>query len=271
MTAIKTGKAFVSALFLALALLPLPIRAQPLTENYLHAVNLAGQGKFPEARKIFQEIVAGDPAHERAVRCLMIMDDLESRKIKPETASHLFQGLAYFYQDKFQEAVAAADRALKINPNYKRAYNSRGGFYFGWEKNEQALADLNRALELDPEYSGAFYNRGCLYLKLKQYGRAINDFDRALKITPRYASATYNRGLAHFQQGNFLWALADFARALEINPRLAEAQMNRALVLEELGQEQEAAAAYKKFLQTAYPSLSREMDYARERLRVLEK
>jgi hypothetical protein len=47
--------------------------------------------------------------------------------------------------------------------------------------------------------------------------------------------------------------------------------MNRAMVFEELGKEKEAAEAYKKFLQSAYPSLSKEIDYARERLKVLGK
>ncbi|MEW6660053.1 MAG: tetratricopeptide repeat protein [Thermodesulfobacteriota bacterium] len=267
----KTGKTVGPALFLILAVLPLAIYAQPLTENYLAAVTLAGQGNFSEAKKIFQEIIAAEPPHERAGRCLNVLKDLEDQKIHQETASHLFQGLAYFYQDKFPEAVAAANLALQINPGYKRAHNSRGGFYFGLGKNDLALADLNRALQLDPEYSGAYYNRGCVYLKIKQYNRAIADFGRALKISPQYASASYNRGIAHFHQGNFLWALADFTRALEINPRLAEAYFNRATVLEELGKDQEAAEAYIKFLQTAYPALSREINYARKRLKVLAK
>jgi len=91
------------------------------------------------------------------------------------------------------------------------------------------------------------------------------------RSSPQYASASYNRGIAHFHQGNFLWALADFNRALEINPRLAEAYFNRATVLEELGKDQEAAETYKIFLQNAYPALSREISYARKRLKVLAK
>jgi tetratricopeptide (TPR) repeat protein len=267
----KIGKTALAAFFLVLAVLPRGIDAQPLTPDYLAAVALAGQGKFSEARKAFQEIIAAAPPHERAVRCLNILEDLEAQKINEQTAAHLFKGLAYFYQDRFQKALAAANLALQISPQYKRAYNTRGGIYFGWGQNDQALADYNRALKIDPDYSGAYYNRGCVYLRTKQYRRALADFDRALKITPKYASAFYNRGVTHLHQGQFLWALADFNRALEINPRLAEAHMNRGLALEELGKEKEAVAAYKKFLQSAPPGLSQQINYVRKRLEVLAK
>jgi tetratricopeptide (TPR) repeat protein len=266
----KIGKTVLS-LFLALAVLPLAIYAQPLTEKYLAAVNLAGQEKFTEAKKVFQEIIAAEPPHERAVRCLKIIEDLEGQKINNATAAHLFKGLAYFYQDRFKEALAEANLALQINPRYKRAYNTRGGVYLGLGQTDQALADYNLALKIDPEYSGAYYNRGCVFLRTRQYGRAIADFGRALEITPQYASAAYNRGVAHLFKGEFLWALADFNRALKINPRLAEAHLNRGLVLEELGNEKEAVEAYKKFLQSTSPALSREVGYARDRLEVLEK
>jgi tetratricopeptide (TPR) repeat protein len=269
--AMKIGKILGPALFLVLAVLPLVTHAQPLTPTYLTAVDLAAQSKFSEAKKIFQEIIAAEPPHEQAGHCLNILEDLERQKIKSRTAVHLFKGLSYFYQDKFSEALAAANLAMGINPKYKRCYNARGGAYFGLGQNDRALADFNRALEIDPEYAGAYYNRGCVHIRTEQYARAINDFDRALKITPKFASASYNRGIAHFHQGNFLWALADFTRALEINPRLAEARMNQAVVLEELGKEKEAVEAYKKFLQNASPALNREIDYARKRLEVLDK
>jgi tetratricopeptide (TPR) repeat protein len=267
----KTGKTLIPALFLLLAAFPLAIFAQQFPgAGHLHAVDLASQGKFPEAKKIFQEILTADPAHERSLHCLNILEDLEKQKIKSQTAVHLFKGLSYFYQDKFTEALAEANLALKIDPKYKRCYNARGGAHFGLGKNEEALADFNRALKIDPEYAGAFYNRGCVYIRTEEYARAIHDFDRALKITPKFASACYNRGIAHFHQGQFLWALADFNRALEINPLLTEAHMNRAVVLEELGKEKEAREAYKKFLQDTPPALTREIDYARKRLEVLE-
>jgi tetratricopeptide (TPR) repeat protein len=267
----KIGQTVGPALFLALAVLPLMIYAQPLTEIYLTAVDLAGQGKFSAAQKIFQEILAAEPPHERAERCLQIIADLEKQKISNRTASHIFKGLSYFYQDKFPEAVAEANLALQINPKYERAYNCRGGFYFGWGQNDRALADYNRALEIDPQYAGAYYNRGCLHLRTEEYERAIADFDRALKIKSKFTSAFYNRGIAHFHKGEFLWALADFNRAQEINPRLAEAHLNRAVVLEELGKEKEAVEAYQKFLQYASPALSREISYARKRLEALGK
>lgn len=267
----KTGKTIAVVLFLVLAVLPLVLYAQQLSPTYLKAVELAGKGKFPEAKKIFQKILAAEPAHERARRCLQIIADLENQKIKSQTAAHLFLGLSYFYRDKFQAAVTQANLALRLDPQYARTYSARGGYYFALGQNDKALADYRRALELDPQNDGAYYNRGCLYLKTEEFERAIKNFNRALKINPKFASAFYNRGVAHFRKGEFLWALADFDRAAEINPRLAEPHFNRAVVLEELGMNKKAAAAYKKFLKLAPPALSLEIKYARKRLQFLGK
>ncbi len=267
----EIGKILGLALFLALAAAPPALYGQPLTANYLSAIDLAGQGKFSEAKTIFREIIAAEPYHRRAWRCLQIIEDLERREISKRTAAHLFKGFAYFYKNQFSGAVAEATLALQLNPRYPRVYNARGGFYFGWGRNNEALADYNLALQIDPRYAGAYYNRGCLYLKTEEYERAIADFDRALKHDPKFAAAFYNRGIAHFSKGEFLWALADFNRALEINPRLAEAHFNRGVVLEELSKEEEAAEAYKKFLHSASAAGGWEISYARKRLAVLEK
>ncbi len=252
------------------ALLP-ALGAEWVPEIYLTGLDLAGQGKFSPGKKIFQEILASDPFFDRAERCLQILADLESRKITTETASHLFQGLSHYYRDRFQEALAEADLALKINPQYARAYNVRGVFYYGLAQYAQAVADFDRALALDPQFAVAYYNRGCTHLRTGQYDLALADFDRALEIKPKYVGAYHNRGILYFQKGQYYWALADFNRALEIHPRLPEAYLNQALTFEEVGKEKEAVQAYKKFLQYASPVHGREINYARKRLGVLEK
>jgi len=254
----------------SVALLPV-LGAEWVPEIYLTGLDLASQGRFSEGKKIFQEILTSDPFFDRAERCLKILADLESRKITTETASHLFQGLSHYYRDRFDEALAEANLALKINPQYSRAYNVRGGFYYGMARYGQAVADFDRALELDPGFAAAYYNRGCTHLQTGQHDRALADFDRALKIKPGYVAAYHNRGIVYFQKGEYYWALADFNRALEIHPRLPEGYLNRAMTFEEVGKEQEAVAAYKKFLQYASPAHGREIEYARKRLGVLEK
>jgi tetratricopeptide (TPR) repeat protein len=271
MTAMKIILTFALAFFMASAVL-LPVQgAEWVPEIYLTGLDLASQGKYSDGKKIFQEMLASDPFFDRAMRCLKIIDDLESRKIATETASHLFKGLSHYYRNRSQEALAEADLALKTNPRYARAYNVRGGFYYGLARYDRAVADFDRALELDPDFPVAYYNRGCTYLQTGKYDLAHADFDRAVELEPRYFSAYHNRGILYFLKGQYYWALADFNRALEIHPKLPEGYLNQALTFEEVGKEKEAAAAYKKFLQYATPGHTREIEYARKRLGVLEK
>ena len=68
-----------------------------------------------------------------------------------------------------------------------------------------AIQDYDWAIRLNPEYWKAFYNRGIAYADLGQYERAIQDYDAAIPLNPEYAVAYYNRGFTYSPWGQVAW------------------------------------------------------------------
>ncbi|WP_290884389.1 tetratricopeptide repeat-containing serine protease family protein [Fischerella sp.] len=62
--------------------------------------------------------------------------------------AYLSRGIAHFFQNEHQDAVADLTQALKINPNYSEAYYLRGAARLGLGDRKGAKADLQKAAEL---------------------------------------------------------------------------------------------------------------------------
>ena len=49
---------------------------------------------------------------------------------------------------------------------------------------DKAIEDLTEAIRLNPEYARAYNNRGWCLLGKKEYDRAIKDFDISIRMEP---------------------------------------------------------------------------------------
>jgi tetratricopeptide (TPR) repeat protein len=61
---------------------------------------------------------------------------------------------------------------------------------------EEAIAELSEAIRLQPDFARAYNARGYVYLLKRDYQRALADFDEAVRLDPNYANAIQNRALA---------------------------------------------------------------------------
>jgi tetratricopeptide (TPR) repeat protein len=84
----------------------------------------------------------------------------------------------------------------------------------------KALEACNTALKLNPRFANAFDSRGLVYLKLGDYQRALADYDAALKLCPRMAGAAYGRGIAKVKLGDFAAGSEDIIMAKTANANL---------------------------------------------------
>ncbi|OKH16176.1 hypothetical protein NIES592_00400 [Fischerella major NIES-592] len=145
-----------------------------------------------------------------------------------------------------QGAIADYTSALKINPNDADAYNNRGNARSDLGDKQGAIADFNSALKINPNYAEAYYNRGNARRLLGDKQGAIADYTSAIKINPNYAKAYNNRGNARRLLGDKQGAIADFNTALKINPNLAQAYGQRGIVRALTGDKQGGIADLQK-------------------------
>jgi tetratricopeptide (TPR) repeat protein len=84
----------------------------------------------------------------------------------------------------------------------------------------KALDQCNTAVKLNPKFANAFDSRGLVYLKLGDFDRALADYEAALKLCPILASAQYGRGIAKIKRGDFAAGSDDITQAKTANPNL---------------------------------------------------
>jgi tetratricopeptide (TPR) repeat protein len=83
-----------------------------------------------------------------------------------------------------------------------------------------ALEACNTAIKLNPRFANALDSRGLVYLKLGDYQHALADYDTALKLCPRMAGAAYGRGISKMKLGDFAAGSEDIIQGKTANPSL---------------------------------------------------
>jgi tetratricopeptide (TPR) repeat protein len=78
---------------------------------------------------------------------------------------------------------------------------------------DEAAKSCDAALRLEPQFADALDSRGLVFLKRNEYDKAIADFDAALTLNPRMASSLFGRGIAKKMIGDKAGGAADQAEA----------------------------------------------------------
>lgn len=124
---------------------------------------------------------------------------------------------------EFQRGIqlAAFESLTKEQPKNAVPWNGLCWFLVtkGGDTN-RALEACDTAIRLNPRFPNAFDSRGLVYLKLGDYHRALADYDMALKLCPRMAGAAYGRGVSKIKLGDFAGGSEDIIQAKTANAAL---------------------------------------------------
>jgi Flp pilus assembly protein TadD len=124
------------------------------------------------------------------------------------------------------QALPHLDQAIKIYPNYKDAYISRGGAHFVLKEFPDAIADYKRAIQLAPDEAKL---KTYLALALRDGGRyygetksdianAFKCFEESWQINPKDPETARLMGVANGIQGNHTKAIEWFTKGVEVAP-----------------------------------------------------
>jgi len=172
-----------------------------------------------------------------------------------EQALRLDPNFAWAYHNKgfalsglkcYDEAIATYDQALRLDPNYAWAYHNKGFALSGLKCYDEAIATYDQALRLDPNYAWAYHNKGFALSGLKCYDEAIAAYDQAIRLDPNYAFAYYNKGSALDNLKRYDEAIAAYDQALRLDPNYADYYNGKGNALNQLGRKREAQQAYEK-------------------------
>jgi tetratricopeptide (TPR) repeat protein len=224
-----------------------------LQARFNQALAAHRSGLFPEAIRLYREVLQVHPTHmgaahmlgavhlqqgqyeqaERQLRRAVQIDPYAS-----DALNHL--GLALRNLERLDEAVEAYDRAIALRPDFAEAFCNRGNALRLLQRVDAALASYDRAIALRPTYADAFYNRGALLEEVERWDDAVGSYENAIALQPNFPQAFNNLGNVLQAVCRFDEALSAYDRALALVPNYSEALTNRGNVLRDLYRYDEA-------------------------------
>jgi len=187
-----------------------------------------------------------DPLEENTLQ-LVIGDLNRAIRLKPDYArAYALRGASRGDLGQFDQAIADFDEAIRLDPDDEFAYYGRGRAHAAMGNIAEATADYTKSIRLDPEDADAYYNRGRTYAETGDHSKAIADFTEAIRLKPDHAIAFAGRGDAYYKIGDLGRTIADSTEAIQLKPDLAEAYLNRGAAFTDKGELQRARADLDK-------------------------
>ena len=193
----------------------------------------------------------------------------KAKQTNPEAYNAYLQGRYFFdrrSKEDLEKAISYYEQALKIDPNYARAWvglsvvhgsQADSGYVSVDEGYAKARKKAEKALELDPNSAEAHWNMGWIKMIYDwDWTGADVAFKRALKLEPANADVVRGGAFLAAILGRFDEAIILDHRAIELDPLRVAAYNNLGIQAYYAGRWDEAEAALRKALELnpQYPS-----------------
>jgi len=173
------------------------------------------------------------------------------RALDMGATSLLQRGVALEQVGRFQDAIAATEKAAQLDPKLVLAHANLIVLYGRMGNVPKAEEHYRAVLALNPDqFPKAHYDYGVLLMQNGRDQEAEEAFRRAIHANPSYAGAHNNLGVLLHRQGKIPEAAEEFRKALEGNPNSRQAHFNLGRILVNQGNYKEGI---KQLSQTLTP------------------
>jgi len=176
--------------------LQLPHKYYQVKDLYNKGWNLSNQGKYADATRVFDEVIAIDP------------DD---------SFAWCEKGSALTGLHEYDDALKALDESIRIDPYRAHIWNQKGIALFGLKKYIEAVECFDKAIKIDPGHVPAYTGKGYALSELGEYEEAIDSYDMSIHLDPNSSALDWNaKGVALEKLGRNLESKGAFAKAKEL-------------------------------------------------------
>ncbi|BAZ15623.1 family 2 glycosyl transferase [Calothrix sp. NIES-4071] len=150
----------------------------------------------------------------------------QALRLKPEYAKAYYNlGNVLQKQGKLDAAIESYQQALKINPDCAEAYNNLGTVFQQKGKLDAAIESYQRALAIKPDYAKVYNNLANTFDEQGKLDAAVESYKQAISFNPNYAEFHYNLGNTLFDHGRLEVAIESYYQALKVDPNFAPAKL----------------------------------------------
>jgi tetratricopeptide (TPR) repeat protein len=166
------------------------------------------------------------------------------------------EGVALSRDGKYDDSVAAFNRAIALNPKCQDCFYNIGFAYSQKKDYAQAEENYKKALEVKPDYAEAYNGLANIYNAQRKFDLAAEASAKASQLsaaTPGSlqggnADALYNEGVILWNGGKIPDAKAKFQAAIAANANHAESHYQLGMALVNEGKLPEAGAEFNAYL-----------------------
>jgi Flp pilus assembly protein TadD/mono/diheme cytochrome c family protein len=222
---------------------------------------LAGQGRYPEAITIYQQVLALHPGDERALTSLGAAQEssgnwqpaqktyIQAITLNPKSCDARFN-LAQLdlKHNQASEAEQQFRTMLKQCPTDAGMHSGLGVALAKEEQFEAAQVEFHQALATNPNDFTALYNLGDMALQTNQLQQAVEYLESAAKQRPDDVDAHEQLASAYAQSGHLIQAVQQLHSATRLEPENPSLHALLSQVLAATEQLQEAILEQKAAL-----------------------
>jgi len=180
------------------------------------------------------------------------MDIIVAKEEKIQEARNKFeQGILYFEQGKFEEAIEAFEAVLKEKPDFAEGYYNLGMVFLRKGENENAEKAMAKAIEIKPDFIEAYFGLGQVYVERGEEEEALKLYQKAIEIKPNEAKIFVNLGALYFSRGEEDLALEALLKAKELDPSLPNTYYQLGLLYYKKQDLTKSVENFEKFLEFA--------------------
>lgn len=144
----------------------------------------------------------------------------ELPKVDPKVAAAYESALSAMRAGKAAQAEKALQQLTEQYPNYSGPQANLGILYFHQNKLEEAKAAFQASLEINPKNVVSLNHLGIISRGAGEFKQAQDYYEKALKIDSEYAYAHLNFGiLLELYMGRLPEALAHYKRYQKLTPK----------------------------------------------------
>ncbi|MEP6611400.1 MAG: tetratricopeptide repeat protein [Mucilaginibacter sp.] len=223
------------------------------------ALELAKQGKYPEAIAAFEKIISADGKNVNAFNVLSQLY-LRSNKtqqgydvaarglaIAPDNIDlNITKAKAAMALNRDDEALAIMDAAIVKHDDVFILYVIKGNVLDDQNKVQMAIGAYSKSIQLKPDFASAYLSRAEDFAAISRYDNALADYNKYIEMANDDDVAFNMRGMTNYRLGKNNEAIADYSKSIELNKEQKYALVNRGVVYADLGNRDKAIADYNQ-------------------------
>lgn len=234
-----------------------------LDQIFERAVALHKDGHLAEAENIYRQILAVDSNHADSLHMLGMVAHQRGQGARAVEligqALALRQVGAYWTNlavvlialDRLDEARAACERAIALNPEMNESYLNLGVVFEKRARPLDAARWFRQAIDHGRDTADIWFRLGTALQRAGNHADALPCFDTVLAKGRNDAAIHFSRASALHELRRYDEAIAAYRQALDLNPGHAEAALGMGLVYEDMKQIIEAESMLKLALDIA--------------------